>query len=259
MTKKESSKKKSSKGRSTDRSMAEENLIDLKGDIHPDLCVGIPAIMNNDHRHESKDDLGDDDSIPSTGGNMDFNKLRFIEKPLEDLSLLPQTLAGCVGCMDGLPLRPPNADQSDPNTIVDMINSVMNLELLFPSDGSSPFSDRTGGATSFVPKKTIHARAPGAVGHTVRPGCISLYQQFGTVYACPEGTWYLPSFTAHWMKGYSNITLDQAFIRTEDNQVLIIRIIEGQVGLITVQGVHHLLDVGTHVFNTGTVSISHTF
>ena len=28
---------------------------------------------------------------------------------------------------------------------------------------------------------------------------------------------------------------------------------KGQVGLITIQGVHYLLDVGTHVFNTGTV------
>merc|ERR1712232_819795 len=50
-----------------------------------------------------------------------------------------------------------------------------------------------------------------------------------------------------------NISLDQDVIRMHDDQVLIIRIIEGDVGLITIQGVHHLLDVGTHVFNSGTV------
>eukprot|EP00536_Pseudo-nitzschia_multiseries_P011315 jgi/Psemu1/205466/e_gw1.377.1.1 len=50
-----------------------------------------------------------------------------------------------------------------------------------------------------------------------------------------------------------SVSLDTDLIKTQDNQVLIIRIIEGEVGLITIQGVHRLLDVGTHVFNTGTV------
>lgn len=46
---------------------------------------------------------------------------------------------------------------------------------------------------------------------------------------------------AHWIG--KNVSLDQDLIRTNDDQVLVIRIIEGNVGLITVQGVHHLLDV----------------
>lgn len=58
---------------------------------------------------------------------------------------------------------------------------------------------------------------------------------------------------ANWMWGGKNISLDQDIIRMGEDQVLIIRIIEGNVGLITIQGVHHLLDVGTHVFNSGTV------
>lgn len=38
-------------------------------------------------------------------------------------------------------------------------------------------------------------------------------------------------------------------------QVRIIRVLPGEVGLIREQGTEVLLDVGTHVFNSGTVSI----
>ena len=51
---------------------------------------------------------------------------------------------------------------------------------------------------------------------------------------------------ANWMKNGKNVSLDQDVIRVNDDQVLVIRIIEGNVGLITIQGVHHLLDVSTH-------------
>jgi hypothetical protein len=141
---------------------------------------------------------------------------------------LPQTLSGCVGFMDGLPLLAPNADQSDPQTIVDMINSADNS-----------------GTTGPVPRKTLHSDAFGAFGHTVRTGCISFYKKFETVYAAPEGRWWIWDPLAGWMNDGKNVSLDQDIIRMGDDQVLIIRIIEGHVGLITIQGVHHLLDVSS--------------
>ena len=50
------------------------------------------------------------------------------------------------------------------------------------------------------------------------------------------------------MSGGKNVSLDQDVIRMNDDQVLIIRIIEGNVGLITIQGVHRLLDVSPSAF-----------
>jgi hypothetical protein len=100
-------------------------------------------------------------------------------------------------------------------------------------------------------QKTSHHKAPLNLGHTVRPGRISIYSKYGIKYAVPEGCWSLPNLMAHW--DVRQVSLDSPFIATSDNQLMIIRIIEGEVGLITVQGVHKLLDVGTHVFNSGTV------
>ena len=136
----------------------EINLIDLK-----------PAEEGVEENESWKDN--DDGSI-----NMDFNKLKFIETPVEEMSSnsLPQTLSDCVGYMDGLPLLAPNADQNDPRTIVDMINSVASNE---PT------------ATGPVPKEIFHRGAFGAFGHTVRIGCISFYKKFETIYAAPEGRW----------------------------------------------------------------------
>mmetsp|Transcript_22584 Transcript_22584/g.53390 ORF Transcript_22584/g.53390 Transcript_22584/m.53390 type:complete len:883 (+) Transcript_22584:475-3123(+) len=239
-----------SRNRNDDRS--DINLIDLKGDVHPDL---LPS--QDEYGVEGVVDIDNDGNV-----NMDFSKLKFIEKPVEADNLrLPQTLKGCVGYMKKLPLRPPNADQSDPQTIVDMINSVMDMDKMFPDLHDDAVANlvhcgSTNNSVSgpnYTPKPTYHLRAPGVIGHTVRPGCISLYQRLGTVYAAPEGTWMLLNPLASWMGGYKNISLDKDLIRTDDNQVMVIRIIEGCVGRITVQGVHHLLDVGTHVFNTGTV------
>lgn len=64
---------------------------------------------------------------------------------------------------------------------------------------------------------------------------------------------WLPNLNTSWLKDFKNVSLDQDIFKTPDNQILMIRIIEGQVGLITVQGVHRLLDAGVHVFNSGTV------
>ena len=64
----------------------------------------------------------------------------------------------------------------------------------------------------------------------------------------------LPDIFASWLGG--NVSLDQNCITMgDDNDLHIIRIIEGEVGLITDQGVHKLLDEGTHVFNSGTVQL----
>jgi regulator of protease activity HflC (stomatin/prohibitin superfamily) len=217
------------------------NLIDLIDNVHPDLQV------NQDPSYNLKNKQG---PIKT-----DFNTLKFIESPVEEMSntRLPQTLKDCVGCLDGLPLRSPNADQSNPQTIVDMINTVMDLDYLYPNTNMETNDIKYVSGPNNVPKQTVHSAAFGAMGHTVRPGCISLYKKFETIYAVPEGRWWILDPLARWMKGYKNVSLDKDFIRTDDNQVLIIRIIEGQVGLITIQGVHHLLDVGTHVFNTGNV------
>lgn len=210
------------------------NLIDLKGS----------DVSSANDEYEALE--GHDEYLV----NMDFSKLKYIENPVEEMSShrLPQTLKDCVGCLTGLPLRTPNADQSDPQTIVDIINSVTERTV---GIGDGDVSDGQGPA--YIRRRTFHVPAVGPMAHTVRPGCISLYKKYGTVYAVPEGRWWLLDPLASWMGKFKNISLDKDFICTEDEQVIIIRIIEGQVGLITIQGVHHMLDVGTHVFNTGTV------
>ena len=218
----------------------EINLVDLKDDVEETTAV-FTAVA----------DAGTDDGMGES--ILDFCKLKLIENPIGELSndALPQTLRGCVGYLQGLPLLQPNANQSKPETIVDMVNSVL------PLPSGSERSNR-GSDTALLPtkKKTIHSRAPGSLGHTVRPGCISMYKKYDIIYAVPEGRWWLLDPLATWIPGCKNRSLDTDLIRTDGNQVLIIRIIEGQVGLITIQGVHHLLDVGTHVFNTGTVQVS---
>lgn len=50
-----------------------------------------------------------------------------------------------------------------------------------------------------------------------------------------------------------DISLDQDLIQPEGTQVLIIRIVEGEIGMVIEQGVYKLLDIGTHVYNSGTV------
>mmetsp|Transcript_15855 Transcript_15855/g.43868 ORF Transcript_15855/g.43868 Transcript_15855/m.43868 type:complete len:813 (-) Transcript_15855:27-2465(-) len=206
------------------------NLIDLK--------VGIYSVQA-EAKIADEDDRLDEDGYYSPS-ETDFGKLKFVESPVEEMSTdrLPQSLEDCVGYLQELPLLQPNADQNDPRTIVDMINS----EMIFGSEEET------------LKKETFHWGAFGSLGHTVRPGCISLYKKYETIYAVPEGRWWLLGDPlARWMGSQKNVSLDTDLIKIDDNQVLIIRIIEGQVGLITIQGVHHLLDVGTHVFNTGTV------
>lgn len=50
-----------------------------------------------------------------------------------------------------------------------------------------------------------------------------------------------------------NVSLDRDHISA--GEVHIVRVLPGEVGQVRVQGSESLLDVGTHVFNSGTVSI----
>lgn len=58
---------------------------------------------------------------------------------------------------------------------------------------------------------------------------------------------------ANWKFSHRNVSLDNDQITA--GEVHIIRVLPGEVGLIRAQGSEVLLDVGTHVFNSGTVSI----
>mmetsp|Transcript_20350 Transcript_20350/g.43606 ORF Transcript_20350/g.43606 Transcript_20350/m.43606 type:complete len:758 (-) Transcript_20350:100-2373(-) len=100
-----------------------------------------------------------------------------------------------------------------------------------------------------------HSKAPGVLGHVVKPGFISFYSMNGKTYAVAEGRWWLMKnpIKAHWFKDAKNQTLDDDFITV--GQVRIVRVLPGEVGLVREQGTEVLLDVGTHVFNSGIVSV----
>jgi len=207
-----------------------------------------------------------------------FEDLKLIQKPSSKVSLR-HTLEDCHGFLREFPLQQPNADNV---SIADMINifsipegsEIIEAAMDLPSYAAEEmwvneypgeyktrqlqvYNNSESEPLSTLKKQadmvTSHAEAPLSLGHIVRPGCMSLYSKYGLTYAVPEGKWWLPNLNAKWMKGFKNISLDQDLIESPDNQVIIIRVIEGQVGLITIQGVHRLLDVGRHVFNSGTV------
>mmetsp|Transcript_732 Transcript_732/g.1483 ORF Transcript_732/g.1483 Transcript_732/m.1483 type:complete len:667 (+) Transcript_732:555-2555(+) len=77
----------------------------------------------------------------------------------------------------------------------------------------------------------------------------------GKTFAVSEGRWWLMKspIKAHWLHGHHNVSLDNDKITA--GEVHIIRVLPGEVGLIRAQGTEVLLNVGTHVFNSGTVSI----
>ena len=202
-----------------------------------------------------------------------YDNLKLVETPESDRNtgrLLPQNLEGCEGYLVTLPLRAPNVDQKIPKTIAIMVNvsTVSNSEALFAQEEKRttdvPEERREGAplkiynpSTSHVMKKLIsscgscHIPAPGLLGHVVKPGCISFYKKDGKIYAAPEGRWLLSSYKAGWLQK-TNISLDQDQIKVE--QVLIIRVSPGSVGRVMDQGNPILLDVGTHVFNSGTIT-----
>ena len=132
--------------------------------------------------------------------------------------------------------------------------------------------------------RSSHTKAASVLGHIVKPGYISFYTINGKVFAVSEGRWWLVKVSntstlyktgilqyyllmtlsyililiqdpikAQWLQRSRNISLDQNHITAGD--VHILRILPGEVGMIRAQGTEVLLDVGTHVFNSGTVSI----
>eukprot|EP00567_Pseudictyota_dubia_P008445 CAMPEP_0197442418 /NCGR_PEP_ID=MMETSP1175-20131217/8437_1 /TAXON_ID=1003142 /ORGANISM="Triceratium dubium, Strain CCMP147" /LENGTH=889 /DNA_ID=CAMNT_0042972887 /DNA_START=108 /DNA_END=2777 /DNA_ORIENTATION=+ len=256
----------------------------------------------------------------------DFDQLKLVEKPdnARNSQDLPRTLKDCEGYLNRLPLKPPNVDQKNPKTIVDMVNILTNpsaaavfsksssvtppksipsnihghtAPVAVPSSSSSSTSSSGAGARrphppsssqkvskksvgvgravrdegspsamydydtsevmkkqlSLTKKKISHVPAPLTLGHIVRPGCISFYKKDGRTYAVGEGRWLLPSPKASWC--CRNVSLDQDVINPANTQVLIIRVLKGEVGLVMEQGTERLLDVGTHVYNSGTVSL----
>mmetsp|Transcript_732 Transcript_732/g.1484 ORF Transcript_732/g.1484 Transcript_732/m.1484 type:complete len:143 (+) Transcript_732:101-529(+) len=72
-------------------------------------------------------------SIAAVGGNkesINFDNLLLVEKPDSPLnsSFLPQTLEGCTGYLQRLPLKNPNADTKKASTIADMVNILTHSE-----------------------------------------------------------------------------------------------------------------------------------
>lgn len=225
----------------------------------------------------------------STGGNNNhpdpidnFVALQFVEKPdsLMNRETLPQTLQDCVGYLQALPLVQPNVDAKDPVSIANMVNILTlqsaqakldaAMDLTLDSQFTLPpaaYCDqqlRAYDATAepmvsllaAANKVTAHQPGPPLLGHVVLPGNIGLYMKLGIVYAVPEGRWWLlPDVLANWLPQGRNVSLDQDFISTasQGGSLLIIRINEGQCGLITDKGKSKILAVGTHVFNSGTV------
>jgi hypothetical protein len=103
-------------------------------------------------------------------------------------------------------------------------------------------------------KQTSHTHAPGILGHVVLPGCVSFYGRDGKTYAVGEGRWMLTSVKARWISQNISIQSDKIQLPDQTSKVLIVRVDPGEVALVRDLGVEKLLDVGHHVFNSGTVS-----
>mmetsp|Transcript_35197 Transcript_35197/g.105126 ORF Transcript_35197/g.105126 Transcript_35197/m.105126 type:complete len:919 (-) Transcript_35197:150-2906(-) len=233
-------------------------------------------------------DLSIDDTLKSTVPmecadileTTDFDSLKLIEKPdspFNSLSL-PQTLEGCVGYLKELPLKVPNVDQKNPATVVDMINILTSPSAveafenaqqsrLLPTDEESPLLDGNESVYDYARSSVMNRELGNAkkrishtpnilCGHVVRPGNVSLYTKDGKTYAAGEGCWFLTLFRAFWVSGGCNVSLDtRDVIAPPSTTILIVRVLAGEVGLVLEQGVARLLDVGAHVYNSGTVRL----
>lgn len=177
-------------------------------------------------------------------------------------------------------MKPPNVDQKIPHTVAEMVNILTDSEAVAAFDAATALlvnqeADifRVEGFPSSVydyakspvmvqqlkgaKRRTCHIKAPGIMGHIVNPGALSFYIVDGKIYAVSQGRWMLTSYKASWVA--KNIPLVQAdLVIGQQQQVLIIRVPPGAVGRIHDQGVEILLDVGTHVFNSGTVENAST-
>jgi hypothetical protein len=201
-----------------------------------------------------------------------FDKLKLVDKPdcPRNAAFLPLDLEGCDGFLRKLPLRAPNVDQKTPTTIHDMINILTDPQAVasfaaaeaeaLETSTETPLAEGAPSAiynkNSEVMKKnkarnTCHIKAPGVTGHIVLPGHISFYKKDGKTFAVTEGRWLLMSYKAGWAT--KQVSLNQDVIAPHGTQVLIIRVPPGSVGRIRDQGTEVLLDVGTHVFNSGQV------
>lgn len=195
-------------------------------------------------------------------------KNRRIHRPLLSIN-------DCQGHLEQLPLKPPNADLNNPQTIADMVNiltetgaeeeferALANVDVLentgsgTPPPIYSPDNEMRQGLLKKAKKRASHKKAPGFLGHVVNPGCISFYIKDGLTFAATEGRWFLFSERAKWIK--KNVSLQKETICLSDSAVMIIRVNPGKIGKIHEQGVEKLLDVGTHVFNSGVVSFEGT-
>jgi regulator of protease activity HflC (stomatin/prohibitin superfamily) len=222
--------------------------------------------------------MGKNAAFNDAGGKKDsgnFASLLLVEKPDSPLnaSFLPQTLEDCEGYLKKLPLKSPNADSKIPSTVANMVNiltsskAAANFEALeaqassdarregCPSAVYDYDSDVMKHERSQASSRSSHSKAPGVLGHVVKPGYISFYTINGKVFAVSEGRWWLVKdpIKAKWLYESRNVPLDQNHISAGD--VHILRILPGEVGMIRAQGTEVLLDVGTHVFNSGTVSV----
>mmetsp|Transcript_2689 Transcript_2689/g.4932 ORF Transcript_2689/g.4932 Transcript_2689/m.4932 type:complete len:819 (-) Transcript_2689:411-2867(-) len=209
---------------------------------------------------------------------INFDNLKLVEKPDSPLnsSFLNQTLKDCKGYLKKLPLQSPNAHSKISYTIANMVNILTHsgADASFQKEkednANANSQDRKEGEPDAVfdyngalmkkelakaKSRTSHTNAPGVLGHVVKPGFISFYTKNGKTFATTEGRWWLMKspVKSHWMYGHRNVSLDNDHISA--GEVHIIRILPGEVGLIRAQGTEVLLDVGTHVFNSGTVSL----
>ena len=217
---------------------------------------------------------------------LDYGSLKLVEKPDGPRNtgrLLQQTLEGCEGYIKSLPLRAPNVYQKMPKTITDMVNILThsNAEELFlkalrdhssnnhyvEMTSTSPSWSRQVGEPLAIynpddsplmkrlleTAETSHVPAYfGVFGDVIDPGCAGFYKVDGETFAVPPGRWALTGWKASWID--RNVSLDRETISFPGkSQVLIVRVPPGNVGCIFDQGNSILLDVGTHVFNSGTV------
>mmetsp|Transcript_8415 Transcript_8415/g.15214 ORF Transcript_8415/g.15214 Transcript_8415/m.15214 type:complete len:233 (-) Transcript_8415:2200-2898(-) len=180
----------------------------------------------------------------------DFTQLKLIEKPDSPWNShsLPQTLEHCDGYLDKLPLKQPNVDQRNPQTIADMINILTdpaaeeeferamddmtiqqeenkqavsiskgeNTHNVFDYNSSDVMIEQLAASN----RNVSHIELCFVFGWVTRPGCISLYNKDGKTYAVSEGRWMLTPFRGNWIWGGGNINVNQDIIKPVWERVL---------------------------------------
>ena len=219
----------------------------------------------------------DSNSSRKAGDIFNFDQLNLVERGILDSqasTIMPLSLHDCVGFLKRLPLKPPNADLKIPTSIARMVNVLTEPTAAAdffnaqdfeeegrpegaPGSAYDPTSDLMKKKLKATDKRTCHHKAPGIFGHIVAPGCMSFYMKDGLTYAVSEGRWWFGNMKASWIA--QNVSLNEDLIKPSSSKVLIVRILPGEIGLVREQGVEMLLDVGIHVFNSGTVAFHGKF